>query len=347
MNKRDFLQALGLGLVAIPLLSQSGTAAVRSSEKILKGKKLQAGATIGLIAPASALDEEESISQAREVFESLGFQVKEGAHIRARYGNLAGSDEERLADLHAMFADPQVQAIVCLRGGTGASRLLDRIDYDLIAKNAKPFLGYSDVTALLLAFQAKVGLVGFHGAVGTSTWNTNLATAFNRQFISNEQQQFRNPVEKGDNLIVYKDRIRTLHSGRVEGRLLGGNLTLITGLCGTAYLPDFKGAILFVEEVEEDMSRMERMFCQLKNAGILQDIAGFIFGNCTACTPSKGYGSLTLQQLLADYIEPLKIPAYTGAKIGHIANQFILPVGALVRMDADQGTIDMLEKALL
>lgn len=312
----------------------------------LLAKKLKKGDTVGLIAPASALDDEDSIILAREVFETLGFNVKEGSHIRDRYGNLAGTDEERIADIHAMFADTTVQAIVCIRGGSGASRLLDRLDFSLIAKNPKVFLGYSDITALILACYAKTGLVSFHGAVGTSSWTNKVASAFEAQFIDNNPAVFANPREKGNHVVQYNDRITVIHPGVAEGILLGGNLTLLTGLCGSVYLPEFKDTILFVEEVDEDMERVDRMFCQLKNAGILQAIKGFVFGKCTHCKPSGGYGSLTLDQILRDYIKPLGIPAYSGATIGHIAEQFILPVGASVRLNADDGTLELLEPAL-
>ncbi|HLS93993.1 MAG TPA: LD-carboxypeptidase [Sphingobacterium sp.] len=347
MDKRSFLRALAIGTAAVGAAPLPGFPAERETPKKLKPVPLKEGDTVGLITPAGALNEEEAIATSREVMEKLGFNVREGKNIRARYGHLAGTDEERIADIHAMFADPEVNGIVCIRGGNGASRLLDRLDYKLIANNPKVVLGYSDVTALLMAFYAKSGLVSFHGAVGTSTWTNRLATAFQQQFIDNGLLHFQNPSDKGDNFIQYNDRIRTLHPGVAEGTLLGGNLTLISGLCGSPYLPDFKDAILFLEEVDEDISRLDRMFCQLKNAGILSAIKGFVFGHCTRCKPSSGYGSLTLDQLFADYIEPLGIPAYTGARIGHIADQFILPVGVRARLDADKGTIQLTEKALL
>ncbi|MFD1770906.1 S66 peptidase family protein [Sphingobacterium suaedae] len=329
---------------ALPVIGSSNATRTRNTR--LAPAVLKPGDTVGLITPAGALNEEDAILTTREVFEKLGFRVKEGAHIRERYGNLAGKDEQRVADIHAMFLDGEIKAIVCIRGGNGASRLLDKLDYELIARHPKVLLGYSDVTALLMAFYAKSGLISFHGAVGTSTWSHTLADAFKRQFYQNELSHFENPPAVADNFIRYNDRIRTLHPGVAEGVLLGGNLTLLSGLCGSPYLPDFKGAILFLEEVDEDTARLDRMFCQLKNAGILADVKGIIFGNCTNCKPAHGYGSLTLDQLLEDYIKPLHVPAYTGARIGHINNQFILPIGVRVRMDADKGTIDLLEKAL-
>lgn len=347
MNKRHFLKSLGFGIVSLGLIpNESFALQSRENKRALKPSALKPGDCIGIIAPAGAVDSEDSILFTREVLEKLGFRVKEGEFIRSRYGNLAGPDEQRISDLHGMFKDSEVKGILCIRGGTGVSRLLDRIDYDLIAKNPKVFLGYSDITGLLLAFYHKTGLVSFHGAVGTSTWSNYLANKFKEQFFENDLQTFTNPAKKGDTFITYNDRIRTIHGGIVEGVLMGGNLTLISGLCGSPYLPDFKNTILFVEEVGEDYGRIDRMFCQLKNAGILSAIKGFVFGNCTDCSAVSGYGSFNLEQILNDYIRPLNIPAYTGARIGHLSDQFILPVGVDARMNADTGTIELLEPAL-
>lgn len=348
MNKRDFLRNLGFGVGALTISQLANAEGYISNAKaLLKGRVLKEGDTIGLIAPAGAIEDEESIIMAKEVFTYFGFSVKEGKHIRSRYGNLAGSDEQRLEDLHSMFADHSVQAIVCIRGGNGASRLLRQIDYDLIARNPKVLLGYSDVTALLLAFYAKVGLVSFHGVVGISTWSNYVAQLFKDQFFDNKLARFENPKKSESQIIQYKDRIQTITPGVAEGVILGGNLTLLAGLCGSPYLPDFKDKILFVEEIDEKSDRLDRMFCQLMNSGVLSQIKGFIFGKCTNCGPSGGYGALTLEQMLNDYIKPLGVPAYSGAMIGHIADQFLMPVGVRARMDASLGTIEYLEKSLI
>lgn len=347
MDKRSFIKALGLGVSTFPFLDTTNVlTAAPIGVKQVKAKPLKKGDTIGLITPSSALDSEESISITREVFEHLGFKVKEGKYIRSRYGELAGTDQERLDDLHSMFADSEVKGIVCIRGGNGASRLLSKIDYKLIANNPKILLGYSDITALIMALYAKAGLVSFHGVVGSSTWSNYVAQLFQDQFLENKLAVFKNPVKLDNTIVQYKDRISTINPGTAEGVLIGGNLTLLTGLCGSPYLPDFKNAILFVEEVEEKSGRMDRMFCQLLNSGILSQIKGFIFGKCTNCGPSSGYGSLTVEQILQDYIKPLGIPAYSGAMIGHISDQFLLPVGIRVRMDASEGKIEFLETAL-
>ncbi len=350
MDKRTFIKSLGLGLAGLGLSSASVQAAIDYSTQVtslVKAKVLKAGDTIGLITPAGALSDEETITITKEVLNYLGFKVKEGKYIRARYGNLAGTNAERLSDLHMMFSDKSVDGILCIRGGNGASRLLPHIDYDLVRRNPKVLLGYSDITALILALYAKSGLVSFHGVVGSSTWSEYVVKLFKEQFMDNKLTIYSNPEKAKDQIVQYKNRIQTIHPGIVEGTILGGNFTLLTGLCGSPYLPDFKDAILFLEEIDENSDRMDRMFCQLMNAGILSQIKGFIFGKCTNCGPSGGYGSLTLDQMLHDYIKPLGIPAYSGAMIGHIADQFLLPVGVKVRMDASLGKIEYLEKALI
>lgn len=350
MDKRTFLKSLGLGIGALSLNQLNLDAAIQNIapvQKLLKAKVLKQGDTIGLITPAGALSDEDTITITKEVLNKLGFRVKEGQYIRARYGNLAGTDQERLSDLHAMFADPEVDGIVCIRGGNGASRLLPYIDYSLIRNNPKVLLGYSDITALILAFYAQVGLVSFHGVVGSSNWSNYVVKLFNEQFFENRLASFHNPPKSESEFVQYKNRINTITPGIAEGTIIGGNFTLLTGLCGTPYLPSFKDAILFLEEIDEKSDRMDRMFCQLRNSGILSQIKGFIFGHCTNCGPSDGYGSLTFDQMLHDYIKPLGIPAYSGARIGHISDQFLLPVGVRVRMDASKGEIHYLEKSLI
>lgn len=350
MDKRTFLKSLGFGLAGLTLSDARAHAAVESVSQVkslIKAKILKEGDTIGIITPAGALSDEETITLTKEVLTYLGFKVKEGKHIRARYGNLAGTDQERLADLHMMFADKEVDGILCIRGGNGASRLLPHIDYSLIRENPKVLLGYSDITALILAFYAKTGLVSFHGVVGSSTWSNYVVKLFKEQFMENKKAIYFNPTKAENQIVQYKDRVQTITPGQVEGTIIGGNLTLLTGLCGSPYLPNFKGAILFVEEIDEKSDRMDRMFCQLMNSGILSQISGFIFGKCTNCGPSAGYGSLTLDQMLHDYIKPLGIPAYSGAMIGHIADQFLMPVGVRVRMDASLGKIEYLENSLV
>ncbi|HWS79154.1 MAG TPA: LD-carboxypeptidase [Thermomonas sp.] len=304
---------------------------------------LAKGDTVGLVSPSSASEDSFSLQLAREAMEALGFKVRLGVHAAERRGHLAGSDAGRAADLNAMFADKAVKAIVCTRGGSGAARLLPLLDYDLIRRNPKVLLGYSDITALHSAIQAKTGLVTFHGPIGSGSWNAFNVDQFQRVLLNRELVEFRNKVEAGDELVPRRNRTVTITGGKARGELVGGNLTVLTALAGSAYLPDFSGKILFLEDVSEAPYRVDRMFSTLKLMGALDKIAGLVFGECSDCTPGDGYGSLTLEQILDDHVRPLKIPAYRGAMIGHIREQFIVPVGGRVELDADAGSFRLLE----
>lgn len=340
MQRRQFLGGLGLAGL-LPLIGTS-TAAAAARGRLLP-VPLALGDTVGLVSPSSATDEHMSLQLAQEAMEALGFKVKMGAHAFARRGHLAGSDAERAGDLNAMFADREVKAIICVRGGSGASRLLPLLDYERIRRNPKILLGYSDITALHCAIQAKTGLVTFHGPIGSGSWNRFNVDQFQRVLLQRELVQYQNKLEAGDELVPRRNRTTTITPGKVQGELVGGNLSVLVALAGSPYMPDFRGKILFLEDVSEAPYRIDRMLSTLKLMGALDQIAGFIFGDCSDCNPGGGYGSLTLEQILDDYIRPLKIPAYSGAMIGHIREQFIVPVGGKVELDADAGSFRLLE----
>lgn len=304
---------------------------------------LRKGDTVALVSPSAATDEALGLQLAREAMEALGFRVKTGEHYASRRGHLAGSDAGRAGDLNAMFADAEVRGIVCVRGGSGAARVLPLIDYDAVRRDPKVLLGYSDITALHNALLAQAGLVTFHGPIGSGSWNRFNVDQFRRVFLDRELVTYRNAIDAGDELVPRKNRTVTIAGGKARGELVGGNLTVLTALAGSPYLPDFSGKILFLEDVSEAPYRVDRMFSTLKLMGALDRIAGFVFGECTDCDPGEGYGSLTLDQIFEDHIKPLGIPAYRGAMIGHIRQQFILPVGGRVELDADAGTLRMLE----
>ena len=342
MDRRQFLGNTALMALLAPL-SGGGAAMAKAPRGRLLPVRLQKGDTVGLVSPSSATDEALGLQLAREAMEALGFKVRLGAHYADRYGHLAGSDAARAGDLNAMFADREVKAIVCVRGGSGAARLLPLLDYDLIRRNPKVLLGYSDITALHSAIHAKTGLVTFHGPIGSGSWNRFNVDQVQRVLLDRELVEYRNPVEAGDELVPRRNRTQVISGGKARGELVGGNLTVLTALAGSSYLPDFTGKILFLEDVGEAPYRVDRMFSTLKLMGALDRIAGLIFGECTDCKPGDGYGSLTLDQIFDDHVRPLGIPAYRGALIGHIREQFIVPVGGKVELDADNGMFRLLE----
>ena len=340
MHRRDFIGSAALAAL-LPLVG--GGSAFAASRGRLLPRPLDPGDTVALVSPSSATDERLSLQLAREVMEALGFKVKTGEHYAARYGSLAGTDAQRAGDLNAMFADDEVAAIVCVRGGSGAARLLPLLDYAAIRANPKVLLGYSDITALHCGLRAQTGLVTFHGPIGSGSWNSFNVDQFRRLFFERELMQYRNAVEAGDELVPRRNRTQTITGGKARGELVGGNLSVLVALAGSPYMPDFAGRILFLEDVDEAPYRVDRMLTTLKLTGALDGIAGFVFGQCTDCDPGEGYGSLTLDQIFDDHIRPLGIPAYRGAMIGHIREQFIVPVGGMVELDADAGSFRMLE----
>ncbi|MDO5506373.1 MAG: LD-carboxypeptidase [Pseudoxanthomonas suwonensis] len=345
MQRRRFITGTALAAAALPLLGMGGALAqgrAASSRRLLP-VPLNAGDTVALVSPSAAMEDPDNFDVAQEVLEALGFKVRRGKYLDARRGHLAGTDAQRAGDINEAFADRSIKAVICARGGSGAARLLPLLDYDTIARNPKVLLGYSDITALHSAINARTGLVTFHGPNGSGSWNSFNADQFRSLFLQRELPRYRNVVETGDELVQRGNRTVTMQPGKVRGELVGGNLAVLSALAGSPYLPDFKGKILFLEDVSEAPYRIDRMMSTLKLMGALDAIAGFIFGECTDCSPGNGYGSLTLGEILDDYIRPLGIPAYRGAMIGHIRRQFIVPVGGQVELDADAGSFRLLE----
>jgi muramoyltetrapeptide carboxypeptidase len=340
MERRNFLQSLA----SVPLVASVSLA---KTTPIIKPERLKMGDTIGLLYPAGAAFSKEEVRITAESLQALGFKVKYGKRMWERYGYLAGKDVDRAADLNEIFADSSVQGIVCLYGGWGCARLLPLLDFETIRKNPKVIVGYSDITALLLGIHAQTGLVTMHGPVGSATWNEFTVKYFKSVLMNGETTLFENPKVVGDNLVLVNDRISTINTGKTKGKLLGGNLTVLCHLLGSKYVPDWKDSLFFCEDIQEAPYRIDRMITHLKLTGVLDDMNGFIFGKCTKCDANGGYGSLTLEDLFEDHIRPINKPSFAGAMIGHITHKFTIPVGIEAEMNADIGTIQLLESAVL
>ena len=341
IGRRQALTVLA-GTVVIP---RADTASARSFQpSVVRPPRIQPGDLFGLVSPATAAFETDPTEIFADAFRAVGLEPRLGSNYYERWGYFAGSDAERAADIMGFFADPEVKGIFA-RGGWGSARVLPHLDYEVIGANPKVLLGYSDATALLMGVHAKTGLVVMHGPGPGNRFSTE---HFRRTLMDGEAGLLENLAEDpGDHIVPREHRIRTITGGRAAGPLLGGNLTVLTAIMGSEYLPDFTGAILFLEDVDEAVYRVDRMMTTLKLAGVLDRIAGFIFGRCTDCDPGSGFGSLTLEQVLEDHIAPFGIPAFRGSMIGHIPEQFTLPIGGRAEMDAGQGTIRLLEPAVL
>lgn len=332
INRREFISAVG----AVSLAPATTDAAL----PLIKPARVRPGDRVGLVSPATAAFETEPTKIWIDALESMGLEVILGDNYYARHGYFAGEDEARASDINAFFAEPSIKMIFA-RGGWGSPRLLPLLDYDMIRANPKVLLGYSDATALITAVHVKTGLVTFHGP---SPLNVFSAEHFRRVVMNGEAYLLENPTFLTENTLVQtENRIQTITSGKASGRVLGGNLSLLTAVMGSGYLPEWQDSILFIEDIDEAVYRVDRMMTELSLAGVLDQISGFVFGRCTECGPAGGFGSLTMEQVIAEHIRPRGIPAFSGTMIGHIDEQFTIPLGIDVEIDADKGTIELLE----
>jgi muramoyltetrapeptide carboxypeptidase len=289
------------------------------------------GARVALIAPAGPLRLPADLDRALANAKSLGWEPVVGQHVREREGYLAGSDEERLADLNAALRDDAIDAIWCLRGGYGAMRLLPDIDYDALNRHPKAIIGYSDITAVHCALLARCNLASVHGPTARGK-----LTPF-------AERSLRAAVAGTDPCGV-ADNARTLVPGRARGTLIGGNLALLCALHGTPYQPPYDGAILVLEDVNEASYRIERMLLQLRLSGDLQRCAGLVFGSFTNTGESdKGVGgSRSVTAVIEEAARAAGVPCITGAPVGHIDDQWSLPIGAQAELDADEKRLTVL-----
>ncbi len=312
-----------------------------------KPPRLQPGDMVGVVEPAGFTDDRYDLDLVRETILAMGLKPKMGAHLTERFGYLAGSDADRAADLNAMYADPDVKAVFAVRGGWGSARILPLLDWKMIRAHPKLLVGLSDITALHMAFAAKAGFTTLHAPGASSGWGKYSWDAFRAVAFDAGTPTFATPTASEDRLVQRAGRIRTFTGGKATGRLLGGNLTVLTALMGTSYLPDFDGAILFIEDIDEAPYRIDRMLTQLGLAGVLKGVKAVIFGLCTNCGPvGPSYGGFTISEVLEQHLKPLGVPAWQGGQFGHVANQWTLPEGALGQVDADAGTVTLLEPAV-
>jgi muramoyltetrapeptide carboxypeptidase len=316
-------------------------------ESILKPRRLTRGQTIGITTPASPPNEPEGVRFAIDIVQSLGLQVKPAPHLFDRYGYLAGEDEARAEDLNGLFEDDEVDAIFCVRGGYGSSRLLPLLDYEAIRAHPKILLGYSDITSLLLAITHKTGLVTFHGPIAGQLFSPyTLAELKKVLFSPRPPMSLGAPpaFKTGEGRVDRVNRITSLVPGKVQGRLLGGNLSLVSHLVGTPFMPDLSGSILFMEDVGEAVYAIDRMLTQLWLSGDLHKVAGVVFGKFTEPRPSEWAQNRLQEDVLAERVRALGIPAVMGLMIGHVEDQATIPIGCMAELDAEAGTLTLLEE---
>ncbi|MBV9270899.1 MAG: LD-carboxypeptidase [Candidatus Eremiobacteraeota bacterium] len=293
--------------------------------------RLREGDTVVLFSPAGPVPNDGRLERAQETLERTGLRVRVATHAMARRGYLAGSDDERLTDLNDALRDPDVRGLFALRGGYGTMRLLPYVDYDALRRDPKVVIGYSDLTALLNTMTSRTGVLTFHGPVASSgAWSDRVIG------------WLRGALFEGDSIgSLHAPASYVITPGSASGRLAGGNLSLIAGLVGTPYAIDFSDAIVLIEEVDEAPYRMDRMLTQLRLADAFRDARGIIVGKCSNCDVPDDhiYGDMKLRDVLEEQLRDRGSPILADIEVGHIEEQWTLPIGATARLDTGTRTL--------
>jgi muramoyltetrapeptide carboxypeptidase len=306
-----------------------------ASTSTLKPYALREGDTVALVAPAFQF-EKDKFYEAIKRIQSLGLKPVFEQSIFNQYGYFSGTDKERSEAINKAIRDNTIKAIISLKGGYGTANLLDKIDYKYLQNHPKIIMGRSDLTALLIAVYTKTNLVTFYGPGATAKQSKTTM-----QYLKNIL--FKNHKDMVLDNHVFNHPAHTITPGVVKGQLIGGNLSVLVSLIGTPYFPkDWQGKILFLEDVNEDVYVIDRMLGQLKNAGVLGQISGFVFGTCHHCK-SEARGSFSLEEILERYIKPLGIPAYSGAMIGHQEDTYTVPIGSISELNANKKLLKLIE----
>jgi len=354
MDRRKFLITSSLTAGAILAPETSSAELIEDNEEppllIKKPQRLTKGDTIGLIAPGSGIGRL-SFEKAIANLKKLGFKPHYTKNLRVNKSFLAGTDQQRVDDIHYMFSNTDVKGILCIRGGYGSNRLLPLIDYELIRNNPKVFMGYSDITALLYGIYSQTNLVCFHGPVGISSFNQYATNIFTREVIKAKNKIIIKRPKEWDDKIELAFNMVKISAGVAQGRLVGGNLSVLVSLIGTPYDIDFTNKIVFLEDIGEKPYKIDRMLTQLVQSGKLGKAAGValgIFKECDYAPEDEAYDtSSSLHEVLKDRLSNLQIPVIYGLPFGHIKDNAVLPFGIQAKLNVDKNSLTIMESAVL
>jgi muramoyltetrapeptide carboxypeptidase len=313
-------------------------------KRLLRPKALRRGDVIGLVAPAGALWRPDRVEGCVRYLEGQGYRVEVGAHALGNDGAFSGTDDERLCDLNGMLRDPRIRAILALRGGYGTPRLLDRIDYAAVRRDPKIIVGYSDITALQMALYRKTGLVSFSGPLGAVEFSGAPDPVTEESFwrlVTSRRTRGRLPLPDDEPLV-------TRQTGLGEGPLLGGCLSLVVALLGTPFSPDYRGAVVALEDVHEQFHRIDRMMTQLRLSGVLGRATGLLLGrftHTTAADPAHPFHDL--EAVWQSVLQGVTAPILAGFPYGHVPRKVTLPWGIPVRVDGKKQAVSLLESAVV
>jgi len=348
-NRRDFIKKSTVSTLAlgVPMtVSSQDFRYPKVSKEIIRPRRLKKGDVIGLIAPGYSITQE-MLEHSISAIEAMGMEPYHTEKIFGNHGYLSNTDDERAEDLMHMFTNTNIKGIFCIRGGYGCTRILDMLDFDLIAKNPKLLLGYSDITALLSAFYTRIGLVGFHGPMGPEP-NSYAYKGVERMVMNPEEKSIITNYDFDKETLtdaVYDRYVIT--SGKTTGKLIGGNLSLLSAMNGTDYDIDYTDCLVCIEDVGEATYRIDRMLTQLVSTLSFKRAAGVLFGVCADCDKKEGSDSFSLKEVILDRIAPMGIPAVYGMSFGHIEESFTFPIGIEATLDTDTFTLQLQQSPLL
>ena len=348
-KRRNFIKKSTASALALSIPLVGSGKDLHQDEKhtdIIRPKQLRKGNVVGLIAPGYSITQEMLEASVNQL-KSMGMEPYHTQRILGNHGYLSNTDDERAKDLMDMFTNEQVKGVFCIRGGYGCTRILDMLDFDLIAQNPKILLGYSDITALLNVFYKKIGLVGFHGAMGPEP--DSYAYRSVKTMVTNPTKKLTIKNYDFDEDIftdsVYDRYVIT--SGRASGKLVGGNLSLLSAMNGTDYDIDYTDCLVCIEDVGEAPYRIDRMLTQLLSTPSFKRAAGVLFGVCKGCDKKEDSDSFSLKEVVMDRIAPMGIPAVYGMSFGHITESFTFPIGIEAVLDANNFTLQLQQKPLV
>ena len=347
LNRKTFIKSIAMlgGLALFPRVNSfSQTHSKKLSFDKIVPKRLKKGDIIGLVTPAGVITKEQLKSTIENV-ENLGFKAYYEPSILAKYGYLAGTDQERADELMHMFTNENVDAILCARGGYGAIRILDLLDFNQIKINPKVLLGYSDITAFLSAIYEKSGLVTFHGPVGISSFNNYTTQSF-EDILVNPKKHHKYPYQREEDTIDNPEfDFYTITDGKAEGELIGGNMSVIVSMIGSKFEIDFENMIVYFEEIGEKTYKVDRMLTQLLQATNLKKASGIVLGIFKDCDVNDK-PTFTLKEILTQLLKPLNIPVVYGFPFGHVATKMTIPTGIIAKFNANKKTLKLVEKAV-
>jgi len=350
MNQRRKFIGTALTATAAGLFTAKATAQnliSPSATATIKPKRLKKGDTVGLIAPGYAISTD-SLEKGKKALKEMGFVPYHTDRIIGNYGYFSNTDEERIADIHEMFANPKIDGILCARGGYGCTRIATKLDYNLIKNNPKVLVGFSDITVLHQAIYAETGLVTFHGPVGSTLEGDYSINQFKEVLMNPKNKLKIHNAEVSDEHKedpVY-DRY-TITDGVAQGKLVGGNLSLIVAIVGTPHEIDFTNKIVCIEDIEEAPYRIDRMLTQLIEGKTFSKAAGILFGVSDGCNSSSNPNSFSLKEVLLDRLKPLNIPTVYGMSMGHVPDNFTFPIGIEAKLNTSKMTLKLMENAVV